>query len=526
MRPQLEPTPQADAFDAEDFVHAARSCLMCSSGHNIHPGLDRLSSPGILAHTKFCSSLNRPIDLEFGKTGPGGKGSRIMLGAVPRCGRCIMFLVERGIMSKSNRRTFLAEAALAGAGLSLRTSAAKAAPSDRVNLCIIGVRGRGTHVGKGFAGLPDAQITHVCDVNETLLEGFSKQIAGIQMSTPKPVQDLRSVLDDKSVDAIVVTTPDHWHALATIWGCQAGKHVYVEKPISNNVFEGRQMIAAARKYNRVVQVGTQSRSAPHYIEAMKLLRSGRLGQIHTAKAWNSQLRRKVPAVANTDVPAGLDWNIWQGPAPERPFNPNRFSYGWRWLWDYGTGDMGNDGVHDLDIARWGLDVTYPTDVQCMGDKLVFAGDIQETPDTQYVTFRFPEKQALLVYEQRLWSPYFQDGFENGCAFYGTDGYLLIGRKAWKLVEKRNKVVDEKTVEFSDIPHFKNFLNAIKNGEKLNCDIEEGYQSTLLAHLGNLSFRVGRPLTFDATSQTVIGDEQANALMKRLGRNEFQIPEQV
>lgn len=431
-----------------------------------------------------------------------------------------------GKMSNKSRREFLADAAMAGALLTMGSSVAKAAPSERVNLCVIGVRGRGKSVGKSFAGLPNAQITHVCDVNETLLGSYGQEIADIQKSVPKPVQDLRRVLDDKSVDAIVVTTPDHWHALATIWGCQAGKHVYVEKPISNNVFEGRQMVAAARKYKRNVQVGTQSRSAPHYAEVMSLLRSGRLGHIHMAKAWNSQLRRRVPAVADTEVPAGLDWNIWQGPAPERPFNPNRFTYGWRWMWDYGTGDMGNDGVHDLDIARWGLDVAYPTEVQCTGDKLVFAGDVQETPDTQFVTFRFPEKQAVLVYEQRLWSPYHQEGFENGVAFYGTEGYLLVGRSSWKLVEKRNKVVEEKSVQFSDIPHFNNFLNSIKSGEKLNCDIEEGYRSTLLAHLGNLAFRVGRPLKFDSSTHSIVGDAEANSLLKRLGRKEFLIPEVV
>ena len=234
-------------------------------------------------------------------------------------------------MQESTRRDFLKGVVASSAAMSLASRTAKAAPSDRVNICVIGVRGRGSHVGKGFAGLPDAQVTHVCDVNETLLDGYAKEIAQVQKTTPKPLQDLRRALDDKSVDAIVVTTPDHWHALATIWGCQAGKHVYVEKPISNNVFEGRQMVAAARANKRVVQVGTQSRSAPHYIEIMNLLKSGRFGKVHMAKAWNSQLRRRVPAVPDADIPAGLDWNIWQGPAPEHPFNQNRYTYGWRWL---------------------------------------------------------------------------------------------------------------------------------------------------------------------------------------------------
>ena len=428
--------------------------------------------------------------------------------------------------NRLGRRELLVGAAATGLAMTFKPSPAKASANERVNLCIIGVRGRGSGVGRNFAGLPDAQVTHICDVNETLLDAYGKSISEVQKSTPKSVKDLRRVLDDKSVDAIVVTTPDHWHALATIWGCQAGKHVYVEKPISNNIFEGRQMVAAARKYDRVVQVGTQSRSAEHYVEIMKLLHSGRIGRVHMAKAWNSQLRRKVPAVPDAPVPAGLDWDIWQGPAPERPFNPNRYTYGWRWLWDYGTGDMGNDGVHDLDIARWGLGVDYPTQVQCTADKLEFVGDIQETPDSQVVTFTFPEKQAMLVYEQRLWSPYFQEGYENGVAFYGTDGYIVAGRQGWKLVEKRNNVASDNKASFSDIPHLQNFISCIKSGSRPNCDIEEGYKSTLLAHLGNLAFRVGRPLKFDAKAQQCTGDDEVNALFKRPGRKEFQIPDAV
>ncbi len=428
-------------------------------------------------------------------------------------------------MLGDRRRSFLKSVASAGV-FTWMTRGAKAAPSERVNLCIVGVRGRGSDLAPNFAALPQAQITHICDVNESILGAFGKRIADIQKSTPKPVQDLRRVLDDQSVDAIVVATPDHWHALATIWGCQAGKHVYVEKPISNNVFEGRQMIAAARKYNRVVQVGTQSRSVPHYQEAIQLLHSGRIGNVHMAKAYNSQLRRRVPAVADSEVPPGLDWNIWQGPAPERPFNNNRFTYGWRWMWDYGTGDMGNDGVHDLDIARWGLGVDFPTEANCTGDKLQFVGDIQETPDTQFVTFRFPDQGKILVYEQRLWSPYFQEGYQNGVVFYGTDGYLAIGRRGWKLVEKRNRVVIDKQVEFSDVPHLQNFVDCTKSGARPNCDIEEGYRSTLLAHLGNLSFRVGRPLRFDRHAQKFIDDDQANSLLARPGRGEFKIPDQV
>ncbi|MCS6851333.1 MAG: Gfo/Idh/MocA family oxidoreductase [Gemmataceae bacterium] len=428
-------------------------------------------------------------------------------------------------MQDMARRRFLQAAA--GTAVTVWSSVpGKAAPSERVRLCIVGVRGRGRSLGLNLARLPHAQITHICDVNTALFASFGKAIADVQKSEPKTVQDLRRVLDDPSVDALVVATPDHWHALATIWGCQAGKHVYVEKPISHNVYEGRQMVAAARKYNRVVQVGTQSRSVPHMIEAINYVRSGKLGTVHMAKAWNSQLRRRVPAQPDSTPPPELDWNLWQGPAPERPFNVNRYTYGWRWLWDYGTGDMGNDGVHDLDLARWGLGVRAPATISGTGVKLFFEGDIQETPDTQVVTFTFPDSKAVLLYEQRLWSPYFLEGHENGVAFYGTEGYLVLGRQSWKVVEKRNKVVFDKKETFSDVPHLENFLACIRGEAKPNCDIEEGHLSTRLAHLGNIACRVGRPLTFDAKGETIVGDEAAAALLRRRGRKGFEVPEVV
>ena len=428
-------------------------------------------------------------------------------------------------MSSINRRSLMVGTAAAAATAFL-PNRAKASPNERVSLCAVGIRGRGHGVAKRFASLPHAQITHICDVNEPLLGPYGEEIHEVQKSTPRRETDLRRVLDDPSVDGIIVTTPDHWHALATIWACQAGKHVYVEKPISHNVFEGRQMVAAARKYQRHVQDGTQSRSGPHYLEAMEMLRSGKIGKIHLVKAWNSQRRPRADAVPDGPVPQGLDWNIWQGPAPEQPFNANRYTYAWRWMWDYGTGDMGNDGVHDLDIARWGMGVTAPSEIHCTGNNLSYLGSVQETPDTQIVTFRFPDQPCVLVYEQRLWSPYHQEGMENGVIFYGTEGYLMIGRRHWKLVAPRNEVIFDKPVVFSDDPHMQNFINSIREGEKLNCDIEEGYYSTLLSHLGNLAFRVGRTLNYDDAQRTCAGDAEATALLKRSGRNEFTIPDPV
>jgi len=435
------------------------------------------------------------------------------------------------VVSAASRRRFFfttATTAAALAGVSPARSGRTAA-NDRVHVCVIGVRGRGRDLLKAFAAQPDVVVSHVCDVNEGVLGAAIAAVREVQPAgragEPAAVADVRRVLEDRTVDAIVVATPDHWHALATIWGCQAGKHVYVEKPVSNEIFAGRQMVEAARRHARLVQVGTQNRTAPHYLEAIELLRSGRIGRVHLAKAWNSQLRRRVPAKPDEAVPRGLDWDLWQGPAPERPYNENRYTYGWRWLWDYGTGDMGNDGVHDLDIARWGLGVDHPLRIDCTGGKLQFTDDIQETPDTQYVTFTFPGDR-MLVYEQRLWSPYHQEGFENGVAFYGNAGYMLIGRRGWKVVGKGNEVLLDRQGSVATDPHVRNFLDAIRSGAPLSCDIEEGYRSSLLAHLGNLSYRVGRPLEFDAAAVAVKNDPEANALVKRPGRKSFVIPETI
>ena len=418
-------------------------------------------------------------------------------------------------------------ATLAASTLPWANATGKAAPSDRLNIAVVGIRGRGRALLSGFAQLKGSQVTHLCDVNTEYFPAISRQVADLQGGkVPECVQDIRKLLAIKSIDAIAVATPDHWHALATIWGCQAGKHVYVEKPCSHNIVEGRRMVEAARKYQRVVQVGTQSRSAPHMMEAIAYVKSGKLGEVHMARAFNSQLRRRVPAVADTPIPATLDWDIWQGPAPKRAFNTNRYSYGWRWYWDYGTGDMGNDGVHDLDIARWGLGVGAPSAAHGFGTKLVFQGDTQETPDTQSVLFTFPDSDKVLHFDQRLWTPYHMEGYENGVVFYGTLAYLVLGRSGWRVIEKGNKLAFEKKASFSEKPHLENFVQACMGKAKPNCDILEGHHSTILAHLGNLSSRLGRPLKFSPGDESIPGDGEASALLGRQGRGGFVIPDKV
>jgi predicted dehydrogenase len=429
------------------------------------------------------------------------------------------------------RRQFLQESAQAvatsAAGLTIIAgTAAAAAPSERVNLAVMGIRGRGRSLAIGFAGMEGARVVGLCDVDAKLLPPLAREIGDRQQSSePRAEKDVRRVLEDRSIDALVIATPDHWHAPASVWACQAGKHVYVEKPASHNVREGRKMVEAARKYDRVVQLGTQCRSAPHYLDLIAAIRAGRIGRVHMAKAWNSQRRRTIGHKADAPVPAGVDYDLWLGPAPARPFNPNRFHSTWHWHWDYGTDDMGNDGVHDLDIARWGLGVEGPSTVSAAGGKLVFDDD-QQVPDTQVVAFEFPATRQVLVYEQRLWSPYVQAGYENGVAFYGTDGYILCGRSGWRLFEPRNQEVPTPKRPFSDAPHRRNFLECIKTGRRPNADIEEGHRSSTLAHLGNIATRLGRRLAYDPQSETIAQDDAAAELLRRTYRDGFEVPDRV
>src|SRR4051812_9903185 len=409
------------------------------------------------------------------------------------------------------RREFLKAGLALGAATVVSPSVFGA--NDRVTLGIMGVNGRGRSLAQGFAALPDAQIKYVCDVDSRVIPKIVELVASKQGKQPEAIGDFRRILDDKGVDGLIVTTPDHWHAMATIHACQAGKDVYVEKPCSHNVVEGRRMIEAARHYNRVVQVGTQRRSSPFFQDVVAYLQSGKLGKVHMAKAINSQKRKNIGHPSDTAVPPGVDYDLWLGPAPEHAFNPNRFHYNWHWFWDYGTGDLGNDGVHHVDVARWGLGMTVPEVVSSGGGKLAYDDD-QETPDTQIATYRAGD--ALLVYEMRLWSPYGEHGFDNGNVFYGEKGYMVLGDDGYKVFQKGDKLVDsaQKPKGRGETEHQMNFVACIKSRARPNCDIEEGHRSALLCHLGNIAQRVGRTIRFDTTGESIPGDSDAAQLLSR------------
>ncbi len=435
-------------------------------------------------------------------------------------------------MSASNRRDFLRHTGTAAAGAALAWSGAIAADkaNDRVTVGVIGTGGMGSNHTRMLAGRKDVAVAYVCDPDAERLDKAAKSVVEAGGAEPKKVKDLRKVLDDPAVDAVWIATPDHWHGPAAILACDAGKHVYVEKPCSHNIREGRLMVEAARRKNRIMQVGTQSRSSEHVIKAMQALREGVIGEVLVAKAWNSQRRGNIGKGKPGEPPSNLDYDLWIGPAPMVPYQSNRLHYGWHWWYDFGTGDMGNDGVHDIDLARWGLGVeTQPSTVTALGGKYVFDDD-QEFPDTQYVIFEYqappgPPPMGLtkgglsqkkqLIYEHRIWSPYFQEGHENGNAFYGTKGVMVLGKKdGWKVTLEGNKPGPSMSGTFNLPAHHNNFLDCIRGNKRPNAAIEIGHLSATLCHLGNLATRFARTLHFDPKSEQITGDSEAGKLVRR------------
>lgn len=416
-----------------------------------------------------------------------------------------------------NRRQFL------GASLAAAASRPGVAASDQVNAGIIGVGGRGRSLIQGVSRVPGVNIRYLCDADQASLEKAHAVIEKLGLPPAKDAADMRRLFDDKELDAVVIATPDHWHAPATILACDAGKDVYVEKPASHNIREGRLMIDAARRNKRIVQVGTQSRSRPSTIKAIELVKSGRIGRVLMGKAWNVQLRQNIGRKEDGPVPPGVDYDAWLGPAPWIPFNANRFHYNWHWHWHFGTGDAGNDGVHQFDICRWALGESYPRKVSGTGRKIFFDDD-QQTPDTMNVTFDYEDKS--MIWEMRIWNPYAMDGTENGVAIYGTEGMIHIGpfgqNWGFKVFDRAGKLVEHHDLEEPD-PHPGNFVDCIRSRTFPNADIMDGHLSTVHAHLANIVSRTGRNLAFDPESETVLGDSEANLYVKRAYRTHWATP---
>ncbi len=338
------------------------------------------------------------------------------------------------------------------------------------------------------------------------------------------------MLDDPRVDAVVIATPDHWHALMTILACQAGKDVYVEKPVSHNLTEGERMLAAALESGRIVQCGLQQRSGAHFRSAIEYVRSGKIGPVHLAKTWSVNRRKSIGNKPAGPVPAGVNYDLWLGPAAERAFQPNRFHHNWHWFWDYGTGELGNWGVHMLDVARWGLGVEWPRQVTASGGKHAFL-DEQETPDTLFVNYHFqPESRAsqaqqlapkTITWEHRLWTNHGIEGRSTAVAFYGERGTLIVDRGGWKVYGTR----EAPSAEPGDLlkPHLANFLEAIKTGSSLACDLTTGHISSGLCHLGNIAYRTTGHLTVQADQPNFGLQGDAANLLTREYRTPWELP---
>ncbi len=422
-------------------------------------------------------------------------------------------------MNAVNRRVFISGAAAAAVAMPTVVRAASA-NGAKMNVAFIGCGGRAISYRDEFRKL--ANVTWVCDPDKARLDSFANATGA------KGTDDLRRVLDDKDVQAVVIATPDHWHAPAAIMACNAGKHVYVEKPCSHNFVEGSLLVAAARKNNVVVQHGTQSRSSRMIVDAIQLIKDGTIGDVLMAKAWNVQRRDNIGKSTPSVAPANVDYDAWIGPAQFMPFQSNRFHYSWHWWHNFGTGDVGNDGAHEMDIARWGLGVEgFPSSTSALGGKYYFDDD-QQFPDHATCVFEWPGdgkvgQRRQLMFEMRIWSKNYPHNCDSGVEFYGTRGMLMVSKRGKLMVwSEDNKLIEtpkpKETLALAS-SHQADFLNAIETGQKPTADIEIGHHSTALIHLANIAVRTGRQIQFDSQSQTITNDAVANQLLGRTYRDE-------
>lgn len=434
-----------------------------------------------------------------------------------------------------NRRHFL----MTTAAVATTTSSMLASANDTVRIAVVGCGGRGMSHVNAWTSLPNVELVALCDPDQSHLDKYVKTIVDKGKKKPDTYADVRKLLEDKNIDAISIASPNHWHALMTIWGAQAGKDIYVEKPCSHNIFEAQQMVHAARKYDRIVQMGSQSRSSVALKEAVQKMNEGELGEVYMTRALCFKRRDTIGKAPVSEVPAGVDYDLWTGPAPKRQFTKNRFHYNWHWMWDTGNGDLGNQGIHEVDISRWGLGVKFPTKITAMGGKYTFDDD-QETPNTINALLEFDVngKKKLMAFDVRHWMTNHEAGIEEGKkdrngkldpntignVFYGSKGYLAIDNytkyQTWMGVDQTPGPSMNKGGD-----HFANFIDAVRSRKRsdLNAEIEEGAASTICMHLANIAYRVGRVLHFDEKTMTVVNDHEANKLFTRDYRKPFVVP---
>ncbi len=443
--------------------------------------------------------------------------------------------------------------------------------NDRVTVAQIGIRGMGQSHIQEYLKLKNVEVVALCDVDGNLFpERIKKHFTDQGLKEPKTYTDMRKLFEDKDIDAVSITTPNHWHALAAIWAIQAGKHVSVEKPCCHTFHEGQKLVETAKKHDVIVQDGAEQRSNPCAISMANYLHSGKLGEVYMAKGlcykWRDSIGRYPDGPMSTNEKfaftvgsknyvtpytpqylSKVDYNLWQGPAPEQPFNRNRFHYNWHWNWNYGNGDMGNQGVHEMDIARWGLGVQLPTKISSIGGHFVF-DDAQDTPNDQMTIFEFPNpeggdaKKKILQFEVRHWISnrelasnevdYSNNNYmtssanEVGNLFFGSKGFMSKTVDNWQVFEGKDRKATDSGNGLDN--HYQNFINAIRaNDQKLaKADIEEGFYSCALIHLGNISYRLGRTLDFDPKSMKFINDNEANQMLTKEYRAPFTLPKTI
>jgi len=427
-----------------------------------------------------------------------------------------------------NRREFLDALAVGAAGLAIRANAKSygqiLGSNSRLNFAVIGLNSRGyAHLSALQANKATACITHVCDVDSNTMDKFAATTTQAMGEAPAKEKDFRKILAQKDVDAISIASPDHWHTPMAIDGLQAGKHVYVEKPCSHNPAEGALLVEAQKKYAKVVQMGTQQRSSPHTIEIVGKIHDGLIGRAYYAKAWYSNTRKTIGFGKPAPVPPQLDWELWQGPAPRRAYTDNIQPYNWHWFRTYGTGEALNNGTHEVDVCRWALDVDYPQRITSTGGRYQFKDDWQFY-DTLVTSFAYPDK--MISWEGKSCQGMKFYGRDRGAAIMGTTGTVVVDRDGYEIYDLNGKKTSEfktgKMTSSSDLrgadtmtdAHFKNFIEAIRNGEKLNAPIAVGNVSVTMLQLSNIAWEVNRELLLDTQDGKIQSDAQA---MKMWGR---------
>jgi predicted dehydrogenase len=434
-------------------------------------------------------------------------------------------------MTKVDRRHFLMTSMALPAALK---ASRLQSPNNTVRVAVVGFNGRGKSHISAYLKMPNVEIAALCDVDQSVLDSGCQMVEKGGKKRPATYADIRRVLDDKTIDAVSIATPNFHHTLQTIWAVQAGKDVYVEKPVSYNMFEAQQIIAASRKYNRIVQDGTGAQLWLH--EAKKKMRDGIIGDVYMARGLCFKWRDTIGHTKEEPVPPGVSYDLWTGPAPAKPFTRNRFHYNWHWQWDYGNGDLGNQGAHQIHSARTGLGVKYPTQISAMGGHYLFDDD-QETPNTMTATFEFQDggKKKLLVFEVRHWMTNNEAGIGErpagqaqsiGNIYYGSNGYLATSKDGWQTFMGKEGAPGPKSEADPEYPGFANFIDVVRSRKREDqlAEVEEGAISTMLIHLANISYRTRRTLYFDPVTYTCKGDAEATAMFTRQEyRSPFTVP---